>query len=92
MTRWLAVMLVAVTTAAGLAHPASAKSDVAAAIVAGVAGAAVGAALSKNEHKAKRNRKAHFKPAPGVTCFDYQAACYYDDAGFSRSWTKRIYR
>jgi len=91
MRKQLTAAVLAAAIAAGLAPPAAGNSDVAAAVAAGVAGAAIGAALSKNQHKAKRARKAHFQPAPGITCYDYQAACYHDDGGFASKWTRRIY-
>lgn len=82
---WGATML-------ALALPAEANDkDVAAAVAAGIAGVAIGAALSDHPHHGHTPRN-HFSPKPGVTCYNYQAACYHDDGSFAANKTWEYYR
>jgi len=88
--RRMTTALIAGATVATLAQPAAANSDVAAALAAGVVGAAIGASLADHPHHTHRH-DAHFSPAPGIECYDYQRACYHADGGFANNWTWRVY-
>lgn len=77
----------------GLAAPAAADNDaVAAAVAAGVVGVAIGAALSDHPKHHGHKHKDYFSPKPGVTCYDYQAACYHDDGSYAAHMTWDVYR
>ncbi len=88
-TRMIAAVL-AGAVAASLGQPAGANSDVAAAVAAGVVGVAVGASLAKHAHHGHKH-KAHFSPAPGIECYDYQRACYHSDGGYASNWSWKVY-
>jgi len=73
----------------------------AAAIIGGIAGLAVGAAIADS---ANRNNDiygappppsyrppAPFSPAGGVICYPDQRACYNNGGAYSGNWTWRIY-
>lgn len=85
--------VLAAAALSGLASPAAAhNNDVAAAVAAGVVGVAIGAALSDHPKHHGHKHKDHFSPKPGVTCYDYQAACYHDDGSLASNMTWEVYR
>lgn len=76
-----------------LAAPAAANNkDVAAAVAAGVVGVAIGAALADHPKHHGHKHRDRFSPKPGVTCYDYQAACYHDDGSLASNMTWEVYR
>jgi hypothetical protein len=83
----IAVMAVALGT--GFAQPALPNDATAAAIAAGIAGVAVGAAISNHHHH--NHPGGHFSPKPGVTCYNKQRACYHDDGSFAANATWEYY-
>lgn len=99
------LMTVALLAAALAGPPATVHArdgDVATALVAGVVGAAVGAALSRPEKQKTviyRDRNAapapasaeRFSPKPGIQCYDRSRSCYHRNGGFAANWTDRVY-
>ncbi|MCX5578867.1 hypothetical protein [Kaistia terrae] len=72
-----------------------------AAIIGGIAGLAVGAAIADS---ANRNQNVYgvppppsyrppapFSPAGGVICYPDQRACYNNGGAYSSNWTWRVY-
>lgn len=86
------IALLASAALLGLAAPAAANNDVAAALAAGVVGVAIGASLSDHHKHHGHKQGGSFSPKPGVTCYDRQAACYHDDGSFASNMTWDIYR
>ncbi|MBP7001034.1 hypothetical protein [Amaricoccus sp.] len=66
-------------------QPAYPNDATAAAIAAGIAGVAVGAAIANHHHHSHPG--GHFTPKPGVTCYNKQRACYHDDGSFAANAT-----
>ena len=93
MTRSPTRLVVALAAALllGQAVPAGANDDAAAALAAGVIGAAIGASLADHAHHHHKH-KNQFSPKPGITCYDREAACYHDNGGFAGKMTWEVYR
>lgn len=91
MTILTRTSLLAAVLAAGLAQPATPNDAAAAAIAAGIAGVAVGAALSNSARYHNERPRGSFSPKPGVICYDKSRACYHDDGSFAASATWKYF-
>jgi hypothetical protein len=72
-----------------------------AAIIGGIAGLAVGAAIADSANRnvvvygapppPSYNPPAPFSPAGGIICYPAQRACYNNGGAYSSNWTYRVY-
>lgn len=102
LRKFAVVALLAPALLMAQSAPSQAKNGQnAAAIIGGIAGLAVGAAIADS---ANRNRDVYgappppsyrppapFSPAGGVICYPDQRACYNNGGAYSGKWTWRVY-
>jgi hypothetical protein len=98
----LAAALLATALLMAHAAPSEAKDGRnAAAIIGGIAGLAVGAAIADSANRNPNvygpppppayNPPPPFSPATGIICYPAQRACYNNGGAYNSNWTYRVY-
>ncbi|WP_035831180.1 hypothetical protein [Kaistia adipata] len=102
ISQLIAAALVAPALLVAQAGPGEAKDGKnAAAIIGGLAGIAVGAAIADSANRNRDiygappppsyNPPAPFSPSGGIICYPAQRACYNNGGAYNSNWTWRVY-